>query len=133
MDGSARAPHSTIEIEQHVRQLNDEWVKALVRGDSATLDRIMADDLKYVHGSGAIQNKRQFLASLNSGDMVYHSIDFEDVDVRVFGDTAVVMSSPRINILIDGKEQKFQARFLRVYVKRKGMWQMVAHQATRLP
>ena len=25
-----------IEIEQHLRQMNDEWVKALVRGDGET-------------------------------------------------------------------------------------------------
>src|SRR2546428_13036826 len=33
-----------IQVEQQVRQLNDEWVKALVRGDGETLNRIMADD-----------------------------------------------------------------------------------------
>src|SRR5258705_5029071 len=33
------AAQGHIEIEQHLRQMNDEWVKALIRRDSATLDR----------------------------------------------------------------------------------------------
>src|SRR5207237_361697 len=33
---------------------------------------------------------------------------------------------PRMSIKIDGKEQNFQSRFLRVYTKRNGAWQMVA-------
>ena len=116
-----------------VKKVDQQWADATLRRDAASLNRILADDLKYVHGNASVQNKQQFIASLNSGDMVYHSIDFQDVDVRVLGDTAVVMSMPRIKIFIDGKEQQFQVRFLRVYVKRKGAWQMLAHQATRLP
>ena len=38
-----------IEVEQHIRQLNDEWVKALVRGDGETLNRIMADDFIFTY------------------------------------------------------------------------------------
>ena len=121
------------EAAEQVKKVDRQWAEATLRRDAKSLERIMADDLKYVHGNASIQNKQQFLAALNAGEMVYHSIDFEDVDVRVFGDTAVVMSSPRISILIDAKEQKFQVRFLRVYVKRRGSWQMLVHQATRLP
>ena len=40
---------SKIEIEQHLRQLNDEWVKALVRGDGETLNRIMAEDFFFAY------------------------------------------------------------------------------------
>jgi ketosteroid isomerase-like protein len=46
---SAQTPQSHIEIEQQLRQMNDEWVKALVRRDSATLDRIMADDFVFTY------------------------------------------------------------------------------------
>ena len=121
------------EAAEQVKKVDRQWADATLRRDAKSLDRILAEDLKYVHGNASVQNKQQFLAALSSGDMVYHSINFEDVDVRVFGNTAVVMSSPRISVLIDGKDQKFQVRFLRVYVKRKGLWQMLAHQATRIP
>jgi len=37
------AEHQVIEVERHLRQLDDEWVKALVRRDGEMLDRIIAD------------------------------------------------------------------------------------------
>ena len=39
-NGSTDGPGSHIEIEQLLREMNDEWVKALVRNDGETLDRI---------------------------------------------------------------------------------------------
>ncbi len=116
-----------------VRKTDQQWADATLHGDAAALNRIMADDLRYVHGNASVQNKKEFIDSLKTGDLVYHSIDMQEVDVRVFGDSAIVMSKPRMSIKMGGQEQKFEARFLRVYVKRKGTWQLLAHQATRLP
>ena len=116
-----------------VKKADQQWADAILRRDAAALNRILADDLRYVHGNASVQNKKEFLDALKSGDLAYHTFDFQEVDVRVFGDTAVVMSKPRMSITMNGQEQKFEARFLRVYVKRQGTWQLLAHQATRLP
>jgi uncharacterized protein (TIGR02246 family) len=118
---------------EQIKKLERAWADATLHKDTASLNRIMADDLKYVHGNASIQNKQQFISSIKAGEMVYHSIDFEEDDVRMLGDTAVASSLSRIRILIDGREQDFKVRFLRVYAKRNGNWQMIAHQATRLP
>jgi ketosteroid isomerase-like protein len=115
-----------------VRTMDRQWADATLHRDVAALNRILADDLKYVHGNASVQNKKEFIDSLKSGDLVYHTIEFQEVDVRVFGDTAIVMSKPRLSITMGGQDQKFEVRFLRVYVKRKGAWQLLAHQATRL-
>jgi ketosteroid isomerase-like protein len=115
-----------------VRKMDRQWADATLHRDEAALNRILADDLKYVHGNASVQNKKEFIDSLKSGDLVYHTIEFQEVDVRVFGDTAIVMSKPRLSITMGGQDQKFEVRFLRVYVKRKGAWQLLAHQATRL-
>jgi len=116
-----------------LKNMDQRWADATVKKDAAALGAILADDLRYVHGNGSIENKQQFLAALKTGDMVYHSIDFQDVAVRVLGETAVVTSTPRIRIKMGSQELAFQARFLRVYLKRKGVWQITFHQATRLP
>jgi uncharacterized protein (TIGR02246 family) len=116
-----------------LKALDTSWAEATLKSDAAALGRIFADDLRYVHGSGTVENKQQFLASLKGGGMKYHSIDMEELAVRVLGDTAVVTSTPHIRIFIDGKDQDFRARFLRVYLKRSGRWQLTYHQATRIP
>lgn len=42
-DDSAAEP-SKIETEQLLRQMNDNWARALVRSDAETLRQIMAED-----------------------------------------------------------------------------------------
>jgi len=116
-----------------VKKADHQWADATLHRDTAVLGRLMADDLKYVHGNASIQNKKEFIDSLKSGDLLYHTIDYEDLDVKVFGDAAVLMSKLRLNITMNKQEQNFEVRFLRVYVRRNGSWQLLAHQATRLP
>jgi ketosteroid isomerase-like protein len=116
-----------------VKKTDHQWADATLHRDTAALDKILADDLKYVHGNASVQNKKEFIDSLKSGDLLYHTIDYQELDVKVFGDSAVLTSKLSLNITMNKQEQKFEVRFLRVYVKRKGTWQLLAHQATRLP
>src|SRR2546429_9721575 len=79
---------SAIEIEQHVRQLNDEWVKAMVRADAATLERIMADDFYFTYPLEG-DDKAQFIADVTSGDLKIQHITREQLNVSGFGTTTV--------------------------------------------
>jgi len=49
MSSQTPAEASRFETESLLRELNDEWVKALVRRDVATLDRIMAEDFLFAY------------------------------------------------------------------------------------
>src|SRR3989442_13807940 len=89
MEGSAKAQPSHIEIEQQLRQMNDEWVKALVRGDAATLDRIMGDDFVFTYPLEG-NDKTQFITDVVSGDLTVEHLNRETVSVRVWGNTAVL-------------------------------------------
>ena len=57
------AEHQVIEVERHLRQLDDEWIKALVRRDAETLDRIIADDFFFAYPLEG-DDKAQFMAGL---------------------------------------------------------------------
>jgi ketosteroid isomerase-like protein len=116
-----------------VKKVDHQWAEATLHRDTAALNKILADDLKYVHGNASVQNKKEFIDSLKSGDLLYHTIDYQELDAKVFGDAAVLTSKLRLNITMNKQEQKFEVRFLRVYVKRNGAWQLLDHQATRLP
>lgn len=54
-----------------------------------------------------------------------------DVSVRVHGDTAILAAkSPILNV----KENRpYDFRWMQVYVRSNGKWQLAASQATRLP
>jgi ketosteroid isomerase-like protein len=119
---------STIEIEQLVRQLNDEWVKAMMRADSETLDRIMADDFYFTYPLEG-DDKAQFISDVTSGDLKIQHITREQLSVRVFGNTAVLTARDSASWLYHGRELSGHYKILSVFVERAGRWQLCAIQA----
>lgn len=129
MDASIEpAPRTTFEIEQHVRQLNDDWVKAMMRADSATLDRIMADDFFFTYPLEG-DDKAQFISDVTSGDLKIEHITREQLNVRVFGHTAVLTARDSATWLYHGRELAGQYKILTVFAERNGQWQLCAIQA----
>lgn len=129
METSAQpSPRTAIEIEQYVRQLNDEWVKAIVRADAEALDRIMADDFFFTYPLEG-DDKAQFIADITAGDLKIEHITREQLQVRVFGSTAVLTARDSATWLYHGRELAGQYKILSVFTERDGRWQLCAIQA----
>ena len=126
--GAQQASRSIIEIEQHIRQLNDEWVKAMVRRDTEVLDRIMADDFYFTYPLEG-DDKTQFISDIASGDLKIQHIVREQLNVRVFGTTAVLTARDSATWLYHGRELAGQYKILSVFAEREGVWQLCAIQA----
>ena len=109
--------------------LENRRIEAMIKGDVQALEEILADDLIYTHTTARLDTKTSFIDAISSGKSNYRSIEREDVKVRQFGDTAVVTGHVKFHV----GDNKFEARYLDVYAKRNGAWQMVAWQSTRLP
>jgi ketosteroid isomerase-like protein len=125
-------PQSTIEIEKQVRQLNDDWVKAMVRGDAPTLDRIMADDFFFTYPLEG-DDKAQFISDVTSGNLRIEHITREHVSVRVFGSTAVLTARDSATWIYNGRELAGQYKIISIFIERNETWQLCAIQACPLP
>ncbi len=113
-----------------VREAAHGWTDAAVRQDKAALDRWLANDLTYSHANGKVQNKAEYIAAVTSGPPHYESFGFHDIDIRLYGKTAVLTAFVDVKMV---KTDAFRVRTLQVYVERDGHWQMAAHQSARLP
>ena len=120
-------------VELEIQQMESRRFQAMVKVDTHELNRILADDLTYTHSNGEVDSKAQLIASLNSGERKYESIQPEDVKVRVYKEAAVITGRASMKTKSKGKDYSFQIRFIDVYVKKGKSWQMVAWQSTRLP
>lgn len=130
--GGAKSPAAATKAEQEIRRVEERRFRAMTGVDTAELKEILADDLIYTHSSGVVDTKEQFIASLTSGRTKYKSIDIEEMRVRLYGETRVVNGRARVRVESQGRENNLHLRFMDVYVKRGGRWQMVAWQSTRL-
>ena len=116
--------------EQQVRQLEHEWIEAFLQGDTATLDRILADDFIFTDPDGKLLTKAEWIADVTSGELSFESIHIDDLQVRMYGDAAV--ANGRVTVKAQSKEGGFDGHYCYtdMYVKRGGRWQAVAEQAT---
>src|SRR5436305_1402251 len=85
---SAKDSHRT-SVEQVIRKLDNERIQAQIHADATALDRIYAADFIGVGPSGRVRTKPQVILDFTSGDLKFQSITTDDVQVRVYGNTAV--------------------------------------------
>jgi ketosteroid isomerase-like protein len=129
---SPTVPASKIETEQLLRQMHDDWVKALVRGDVETLDDIMADDFFFAYPFEG-DDKSQFISDVTSGDVRVEFITREHTNVRIWGDTAVVAGKDSVKWSYQGRDFSGHYKVLHVYAHRDNRWQLVSLQAVPIP
>ena len=120
-------------VEQAIRRLDNERIQAQVHADATALDRIYADDFIGVGPSGTVRTKPQVISDFTSGDLKFQSITTEEVQVRVYANTAVETGRSTMTGQDKGKDVPRDTRFTRVWVKQRGRWRLVAnHYSIRI-
>ncbi len=118
--------------EQAVRQTLNELSAALRNNDSAALDRIYDDGYTFVGDTGGLTTKAQRLAAFKSGEMKFESISFDDVNIHIYGDTAVATFSVTSKYAPGVKSLGGKFMTTATFIKRKGRWVEIAAQSTRV-
>ena len=121
------------ELAREVLQAERAWVEAHRRLDIAALDWLMADDYRHIRADGSVAGKADDLVSYQTGDRYWEFAESDEYDIQVYGHTAVLIGRWRARGINAGERFDYMARFISVYVKRDGCWQMVAAQSTPLP
>ncbi len=116
-----------------IKALDGERMSAMVAGDLETLGRILSDDMTYVHTSAAVDTKSSIMESIGNGNLNYRKMAARNVQVRDFGDAAVLRGQADVEVRSGGNDLTFSLEFTEVYANGDGGWQMVAWQSTRLP
>jgi ketosteroid isomerase-like protein len=118
-------------VEQELKGLENEWLSSYLRGDKQTFDRIVADDFTRTDESAKFATKAEERALVQAPPAsVNASLTNEDMQVRVYGDSAIVTG--RIVSKVQGS-LNFQSRFTDTFIKRGGRWQVVARHYSRVP
>src|SRR5262249_8611747 len=73
-----------------IKFLEDAWVNAIVQKNVDVLNRVMADDFKGVSANGQQYTKQEAISDVRSGFYAVEAMQLQNVNVRVFGDMALV-------------------------------------------
>jgi ketosteroid isomerase-like protein len=118
--------------EKAVLAALDTYKQALLKKDAAALNKVLSDDLTYTHSSNLHENKAAVIESLKN-NTVYEAFDFKDPKVRVYGNTALVVTDADFRNNNAGTVTLIRLNILHVFVKGPQGWQLAARQATRYP
>jgi len=112
----------------------DARFSAMVAADPVALERLLAEDLSYVHSTGRVVNREQMIDEIRSGKLRYRALTPAERQVTVVEtDAAYVRGQARIEVSADANPVEFQARYLAIYVRDAGDWKLRAWQSLRLP
>ena len=120
--------------ERELQELLDAFLAGASRNDAAVHDRFWADDLVYTSSSGERRGKAETMAALREPRPAaapeppgYRG---EDVNIRVFGDFAVITFRLVADMPDDSVTQFYNTG---VFARRDGQWKAFTWQATRIP
>ena len=117
-----------------VRKFLDDHGDAMVRVDTATLDRMWADDLVLIDHEGNTLTKAQWLELLTSGTEKIEpaAASSNTTDVRIYGNTAVAILKVTQKATLEGKPHDGRMTISTVLVKGDRGWQLVLAQLSEL-
>jgi hypothetical protein len=118
--------------EQQIKTVTDEVSVALLKADTNSLEKLLADDYTGIHSDGRLVSKAQEIESVKSSALKYETNEIQDLKIRVYGHTAVATALASLKGTVSGKPFSFTVRSTRVWVKQNGNWKSVAYHATRV-
>ena len=118
--------------EQEVRAAIEQYRTALMKRDTAALERIWAGDYTFINASGTVLTKAERLANAKSGATNLGTIESDpNMKIRVYGgDVAIAISRVTIKGQYSGKATSGQFQSSIVFAKTPSGWQLVCNQIT---
>ena len=108
---------------QQLKRIQQQLAEAWVARDRDTIERLVAPDWIVTHVAGQRLTRSDVLRDmLESSATRIESMTVDDVDVRLFGDTAVVTGRTHARGVQTGAAFDVTLRFTDVFVRRSDEW-----------
>jgi len=123
---------SNAEAERYIKENERLWAGSSATGDTALVERIVADDFVGVDPDGSFYDKAKEIADTSESPKEFISNHLNEVKVRFYGDTAVAQGSES---WVRRTEKPLRGRYVwtDTWVRRNGKWQIVAAEDLAVP
>ena len=121
-----QADHHHDADKKAILQIENDWAQAMVDGDGAWFKKTLTDDFKNVLPEGQVWDRDKFADAWTTGLIDCSKSEIEELDVRFFGDTAIVIGQGKVAGIASGKTFEHTEKWTDVYVKRDGGWKSVS-------
>jgi ketosteroid isomerase-like protein len=119
-------------LADEVANLNRLWMQAYVDRDAEFLERHLAEEYVSTFPDGAVLDKKSEIESLKSGAVAISAMQPTEMNVRIYGEVAVITGQSTIRAKVGEREESGEYRFTDIWTKRGHLWLAVASQVTRI-
>ena len=119
-------------LKRALKARADAWDVAIWSKDRKAIAENMSASFVQIDSDGNLADKRKFVEEITADALVIAPYAVEDFTIRLYGDTAVLNGSTRMQGTYEGKPFTSHYRFTDVYVKEGGAWRVVNIQTTRI-
>lgn len=113
-------------------RLVEDWAAAELRGDTAFLERALADDFVGVGPRGFMLSKEQWHSRHEAGNLTYESFALDEMDTRSYGDAAVTVCRQSARGVYEDDNGRYeirdQFRATLILVKQHDRWLLAGLQ-----
>jgi hypothetical protein len=117
-------------VTDDVRAVQDRFDRAELAGDRETLRELIADDFLSIGPRGFLLDKDQWID--RHEQFRYQQLETGEVDVRRYGDTAIVRNVQRNRAIYRDQQVAVDTRVSQVWIRRDAGWHLVALQFSPL-
>jgi ketosteroid isomerase-like protein len=123
---TARRRRHILGDTNQLEEIAGNWAAAELRGDTAVLGEVLADDFVAVGPRGFMLTREEWLSRHGSGKLTYESFEWDEVSVRVHGNAAVMIGRQTVSGLYEDGDVRYeiqdQFRATLVFVEERGRW-----------
>jgi hypothetical protein len=121
------------DVEATLKKIEQELSDSILKSDPSAFEKYLTGDYLGIGPDGVTQNKSELMSDIKSGTLKLESSTMSDVKVQVAGaDMAVVVYRSTDKGTYKGKDVTGEYRWLDVFVKRDGKWQIAIDQGTQI-
>src|SRR5687767_13879621 len=111
-------------------RIEDGLAAAWINGDLEFIERTLSDDWSVIDPAGRVLTKAEVLKEAFTGQRTITEGKIDQVNVREFGDWAVVTGRTQMSGSYQGEDMTAVLRFTDVFVRTEGEWKCIASQGT---
>ena len=119
---------------QAVRELEKVRIVAIRENDADAMAGILDEKFIYINGSGKIYDRESYATAVRTHELTYSSdLQLTETDHRVDGDLVILVGMMLGHARLDGEQQVYHVRNMRLWRARGATWKLLAWQSSVLP
>jgi hypothetical protein len=119
------AARAQFEPEREILELSLDKFRWKTEGLIERIEDLFDDHLVFIHITGDVTTKAEWIGQLGSGRFLYERIEPTEASAKVYGDAAVLVGPATFIVSIGGRRATYRLIYTEVYARKSGAWRLV--------